>query len=149
KDWSGIPTFVFRGEEKDPKTVFKEGMQGKGQANDYDLANYVIANSDNTAYVGSSKDEGVAKDFAKDKGYKLNEGGFVYAHHPGRNPVDVNPTLTEMKKTDPKVDNTKYANEQEVCSTGVKGKRVVLGMQTDPEGQYTGQIHLNPKYHKV
>ncbi|MGQ0679495.1 MAG: scabin-related ADP-ribosyltransferase [Actinomycetota bacterium] len=117
---------VFRGDQRTPEVIFKEGFQPRGTSDD--LLEYATTNQP-SAYVGTSRSSLVAQDFA-------GPGGYHYVvQKPGG--IDVNATLGSRSP---------YPDELEVVFKGGIEPNHVSGVnRVLPDGTL-GEFVPNPGF---
>jgi uncharacterized protein RhaS with RHS repeats len=118
--------FVFRGDDRPPATIFKEGFQPKGT--NTDLYEYALSNRP-SIYVSTSKSSAVARDFTD---------GYVYTIRGQSNGIDVNTTLGSKSP---------FPNELEIAvPNGIKPGDIMGARQVSGNGKFTGPFIKNPSF---
>ncbi|WP_371851760.1 scabin-related ADP-ribosyltransferase [Duganella phyllosphaerae] len=122
--------FIFRGDDRDPAVIFKEGFQPQGT--NLDLYNHAASNR-NSAYVSTSKSPNVVR-----AAPGVEEGGFVYTMRGQPNGVDVNATLGTRSP---------FRSELEIAVPGGINSSDIMGARAiSPNGKFIGPFIKNPEY---
>ncbi|QPI44087.1 MULTISPECIES: scabin-related ADP-ribosyltransferase [Pectobacterium] len=127
-------TITYRGDSRDPNTIFNEGFQPWGDSND--LFKHA---SDNTSppsnFISTSKSPEVAAEFGSQL---YTESGYVYAIR-SNNGIDVNSVLGKA---------TPFPRELEVAiPRGVKPENVLGVTPVNADGTFGNYSILNPKHY--
>jgi hypothetical protein len=123
--------YLFRGDDRSPEMVFKEGFQPLG--NNTDLHLYASENVP-SIYVGTSRSPNVARDYASDE-------GFVFTIRGQSQGIDVNGVLGTRSP---------FPDDLEIAVPGgIKSGDILGGRKVDPNtGKFTGPFIYNPNFEK-
>jgi hypothetical protein len=124
--------FLFRGDNRNPSEIFKEGFIPLG--NNTDLMQYVLYNTD-SIYVGTSKSVTVArKYFISEK-----EGGYIYVIKSSHLGIDVNTVFPK----NPHAYEFEIAIPNGIKTQYILGARQVLKGKRKP---FIGSFIKNPNF---
>ncbi|UUE59858.1 enterotoxin A family protein [Pectobacterium aroidearum] len=125
-------TITYRGDSRDPNTIFNEGFQTRGSSNSLEL--HVADNtSPPSNFISTSKSQDVAAEFGSQF---YTENGYIYAVK-SNNGIDVNSVLGR---------NSPAGHELEVAIPGgVRPGNVLGATPVNADGTLGNYSILNPK----